>query len=134
MNMPTAFLRKNSIVLAIALTALFMVAWPVQQARADNFRLGAHTRDLLTRTNTLPGVLLHGDYNEGGSSDHEKGNGKDSGRDGDQGGGNDGNNGGGDHDKGTTKVPEPGSLALLVCGVLGLFIVGSGLSKAGSVS
>lgn len=112
-------------VFAIALAALFLVALPAQQARADNLRLGAHTQDLLSRTNTLPGVFLHGDFNEGGSWDHDKGNGKDWGEDGDHRGDHDGDKGG-DHDKGTTKVPEPGSLALLVCGLLGIFIVAGG--------
>jgi hypothetical protein len=133
MIMPTAFLRKNSIVIAIALAALFMVALPIQQARADNFPLGAHTRDLLTHTHTLPGVFLHGDDNEGGSWDHEKGKVNDSGHDGAMGWDHDGNRGG-DRDKGTTKVPEPGSLALLVCGLLGLFVVAGGLRKARSVA
>ena len=131
--MPTAFLRKNSIVIAITLAALFLVALPVQQARADNFPLGARTRDLLTHTNTLPGVFLHGENSEGGFWDHEKGKGNDSGHDRDTGWDNDQNNGG-DRHKGATKVPEPGSLALLVCGLVGLFVVAGGLRKARSVS
>ena len=105
--------------IAIVLAALFLMVLPVQQARADNLPLGAHTQDLLHQTNTLSGVFLHVDYDGGGSWEHEKGH------------SNEWSHGG---DKGTTKVPEPGSLALLVCGLLGLFIVAGGRRKAEQVS
>jgi PEP-CTERM motif len=123
--MPTAFLRKNSMAITIVLAALFLMVLPVQQARADNLPLGAHTQDLLHQTNTLSGVFLHVDYDGGGSWEHEKGHSNEWSHGGDK---------GDKGDKGTTKVPEPGSLALLVCGLLGLFIVAGGRRKAEQVS
>jgi hypothetical protein len=128
--MPTTFLRKNSMAITIVLAAFFLMVLPVQQARADNLPLGAHTQDLLHQTNRLSGVFLHGDYNGGESWEHEKGHTNEWSHDGDKGGDHDGGNKG---DKGTTKVPEPGSLALLVCGLLGLFIVAGGRRKAEQV-
>jgi hypothetical protein len=123
--MPTAFLRKNSMAIAIVLAALFLMVLPVQQARADNLPLGVHTQDLLHQTNTLSGGILHGDYVGGGSWEHEKGHSNEWSHDGDK---------SGKGDKGTTSVPETGSLALLVCGLLGLFIVAGSRRKAEQVS
>ncbi len=109
--------------ITIVLAALFLMVLPVQQAQADNLPLGVHTQDLLHQTSTLSGVVLHGDYDGGGSWEHEKGKSNEWKHDGDKG------------DKGTTtKVPEPGSLALLVCGLIGLFIVAGGRRKAEPVS
>ena len=111
--------------IAIVLAALFLMVLPVQQARADNLPLGVHTQELLQQTNTLPGVVFHGVYDGGGSWEHERGHSNEWDHDGDK---------DDKGDKGTTKVPEPGSLALLVCGLLGLFIVAGSLRKTQQIS
>jgi hypothetical protein len=124
--MSTAFLKKNSMAITVVLAALFLMVLPVQQARADNLPLGVHTQELLRQTNALSGIATHGDFDGGGSWGHEKGHTNEWKHDGDK---------DDKGDQGTTKVPEPGSLALLVCGLLGLFIVAGGRrSKAEQVS
>lgn len=115
--MSAAFLKKNWIAAAIALAALFLATLPAEQARADNLHQVAHIKILLNQNISSSGTLLHDDSNEGRSWSFDKDHGKAWGHEGDN------DDEGRDKDTGATKVAEPGTLSLLVCGLFGLFLI-----------
>ena len=162
--MHASFVRKHSIAVSIGLATLFLMALPVQEARADSFNLGTSagfnavfdsnpggTFNLLNLFNLTGGLTdtqifqslgnpssstIGSSYlaawqgillGSGGSisladanlfADLFGGNGQEW-----------ENFFGSWWGKKHTSVPEPGTLALLGCGILGLFIVGGLLKK-----
>jgi len=115
--MSAAFLKKNWLRLAVALAALFLASLPGQQARADNLHEVAHNKFFLNQNNSLPGIFLHDGSNEGRFWDFDNDHGKAWGHEGDK------DDEGRNNATGATKVPEPGTLSLLICGLVGLFII-----------